>query len=1116
MMDFDYVDDEENDERDGNSEQENRDVVGRLTWRGVVYDLYEGDNFVGRDQACEVCIDHQSVSSKHATISIRRGYATVTDLRSVNGTSLETTPNSNVFHKLTRQDNLRHLQDGAKLRFGMICCEFAFLSDEEDLAQRPGQHADIETQIVSTHGINDMETQMLPETAASESDDDKDKHNRHESDDIAEKQPRFAAPRHLPEDIATVVDPATQVFLDQEEERIHSHDIASAVRPLNTETSTDSSTMRDDSVQSFVGSSRSAQMTSTAGRGVVAIRSSARVLVTTGQHHSPATSSELPTQHDSDLLRSSLLSSQHALHIQPNAVDNDELSVVEEEDEAEMEGESRIHGAEDDEDEEDMSQDLMKVEEGDEEADWIAGKEPSNEALTTTASFKGKSSSSSSSNGTTGSVARRFLAEEDTDDEEELAASKETHSNNTPHTPQPDPTAISSTGDISATLTTPANPSITPVDAPTSKGSGKRVVRFIAPSPSVTMDTEASNILASPAESMTRRGKRGAKALLDDSSSNAPSPSATAVAVRSKRARNGDLVVASDSEDNTVLNPIADGIAKGADADVQHSAVKRPRRGSIQATSASDINATETGSAATDVSSRQEPPTSSSALSDAPVTNSAVKRGRKAPITATSAAATSLTPGNTRATRRHVNALKEEVVDEATHMAPEGDVTGDVDVKKVSNTKKSGGRKRGSAAIDPNPVEVNPTDDIPMNTAVASDNVESARMDDTHDVDKMRQPQEMNTSDVPPTTSPQPLVDQRKRSCRSIETSAVSAVTSSSASRSTTTTRSDADDDAIVLLFTKLEASEFRRELRALPSITVTTDASLATHIVTTAELKRTPKLMVALNAGRVRYVLQDDWLSDSAKQGHPLPIVPASALQSTPTSYEKALSKSKYLVQDREKEELWGFRLVETLTRLRFAQSPSNVFGGIVVYVTKGVCGVSAPSEEDLQSIVVSGGGLLCLRWEDALQALAIDPSAPHGKSDANGMVATSSSSSSGAGGRASRKSKVIAPSAIPPAETASVHRHDTRYPDGDQPLQRRHLVIVSHGSVVRKEVRREHLEHLRQLNNTSSSGSRADRNASRDLVCRGVHSIEVLFRAVLRQELDLTRDLLENYSLE
>ena len=48
--------------------------------------LKDGENFIGRLQACEIYVDDPSISRKHAVVTVRSGKVMVKDLGSKNGT----------------------------------------------------------------------------------------------------------------------------------------------------------------------------------------------------------------------------------------------------------------------------------------------------------------------------------------------------------------------------------------------------------------------------------------------------------------------------------------------------------------------------------------------------------------------------------------------------------------------------------------------------------------------------------------------------------------------------------------------------------------------------------------------------------------------------------------------------------------------------------------------------------------------------------------------------------------------------------------------------------------------------------------------------------------------
>lgn len=144
------------------------------------------------------------------------------------------------------------------------------------------------------------------------------------------------------------------------------------------------------------------------------------------------------------------------------------------------------------------------------------------------------------------------------------------------------------------------------------------------------------------------------------------------------------------------------------------------------------------------------------------------------------------------------------------------------------------------------------------------------------------------------------------------------------------------------LLFTGIEKED---KLAASIGATVIDNPADATYLITTLPLKRTPKLMVAINSG-VSYIVSLSWLSDSSKAGKPIAI--------------KSLDSSKYIIRDKEKEKLWGFSMPNTLSKSRGAGASVGVFSNISVFLTSKICGTTAPPLDQMREIIESGQGKL------------------------------------------------------------------------------------------------------------------------------------------------------------
>jgi DNA-binding winged helix-turn-helix (wHTH) protein len=90
----------------------------RLVSRRRDFCLSEGPNVVGRDRDCAVRIDSPTVSRRHARIVVTSGAATVEDLGSKNGTSIDG-------QRITRPVAL---QEGNEIRFGSVAMTYRILN----------------------------------------------------------------------------------------------------------------------------------------------------------------------------------------------------------------------------------------------------------------------------------------------------------------------------------------------------------------------------------------------------------------------------------------------------------------------------------------------------------------------------------------------------------------------------------------------------------------------------------------------------------------------------------------------------------------------------------------------------------------------------------------------------------------------------------------------------------------------------------------------------------------------------------------------------------------------------------------------------------------------------
>lgn len=102
------------------SYRETRKLVGwlvsyTLDAMGIDFKLYEGRNIIGRDAECNISVNDNMVSGKHAVILFRAGKYSITDSQSSHGTfvndeDIELEP--------------RYLQDGDVIRMGKTLFKF--------------------------------------------------------------------------------------------------------------------------------------------------------------------------------------------------------------------------------------------------------------------------------------------------------------------------------------------------------------------------------------------------------------------------------------------------------------------------------------------------------------------------------------------------------------------------------------------------------------------------------------------------------------------------------------------------------------------------------------------------------------------------------------------------------------------------------------------------------------------------------------------------------------------------------------------------------------------------------------------------------------------------------
>jgi DNA-binding winged helix-turn-helix (wHTH) protein len=102
---------------DGRASHQHAGAGPRLVSRKREWPLAEGANVIGRDRDCAVCVDSGTVSRSHARIVVTNGEATIEDLGSKNGTSVDG-------RKVKKPVAL---EEGAQVRVGSITMTYRTL-----------------------------------------------------------------------------------------------------------------------------------------------------------------------------------------------------------------------------------------------------------------------------------------------------------------------------------------------------------------------------------------------------------------------------------------------------------------------------------------------------------------------------------------------------------------------------------------------------------------------------------------------------------------------------------------------------------------------------------------------------------------------------------------------------------------------------------------------------------------------------------------------------------------------------------------------------------------------------------------------------------------------------
>ena len=94
---------------------------------GKVFSLQSGNNFIGREPACEVVLNSGTVSRKHANIRVNydKTKYSIIDLGSVNGTAVK--PSTIL------KGNKKDLASGDEIQIGELLLKFLVIDEDESL-----------------------------------------------------------------------------------------------------------------------------------------------------------------------------------------------------------------------------------------------------------------------------------------------------------------------------------------------------------------------------------------------------------------------------------------------------------------------------------------------------------------------------------------------------------------------------------------------------------------------------------------------------------------------------------------------------------------------------------------------------------------------------------------------------------------------------------------------------------------------------------------------------------------------------------------------------------------------------------------------------------------------
>lgn len=157
-----------------NNNQSNSKIIGHLIWKDHKYPIKDGANMIGKDSACDIQIQHNSICLKHAeiVIDIEDGLPYLRDLKSTSGTFLaysssSSSINNSYFEKLNYSNNNRKvITHDCIIRLGLLDCYYQpYLSNANNNNNSnknnitnnnwiaKNKEADFETQLINSSNL---------------------------------------------------------------------------------------------------------------------------------------------------------------------------------------------------------------------------------------------------------------------------------------------------------------------------------------------------------------------------------------------------------------------------------------------------------------------------------------------------------------------------------------------------------------------------------------------------------------------------------------------------------------------------------------------------------------------------------------------------------------------------------------------------------------------------------------------------------------------------------------------------------------------------------------------------------------------------------------------------